>query len=91
MDFSEPVFTEATAHVTTDASAYTELLFSDVFSFAAPKQGSLQVRQAYAVIGDRNVTPFYVCIGKKTIGCGDFSTLSPSNPRRHVPRPRLTR
>lgn len=68
---------QATAHVTSYASVYTELLFSDVFSFAAPKQGSLQVRQAYAVIGDLNVTPFYLYIGKKNIGFGDFSTLSP--------------
>ncbi|MBB3207657.1 hypothetical protein FHS27_003482 [Rhodopirellula rubra] len=67
----------ATAHVTPYASVYTELLFSDVFSFADFKQGSLQVRQAYAVIGDLNVSPFYLYLGKKTIGFGDFSTLSP--------------
>jgi len=67
----------ATAHVTSFASVYTELLFSDVFSFRDFKQGSLQVRQAYAVIGDLSDSPFYLYLGKKNIGFGDFSTLSP--------------
>ncbi len=68
---------QATAQITPYASVYTELLFSDVFSFPAPKQGSLQVRQAYAVIGDLRVSPFYLYIGKKNVGFGDLSTLSP--------------
>ncbi len=67
----------ATAHITPYASVYTELLFSDVFSFADHKQGSLQVRQAYAVLGDLRHSPYYLYLGKKTIGFGDFSTLSP--------------
>ncbi|MCM2374396.1 hypothetical protein [Aporhodopirellula aestuarii] len=67
----------ATAHVAPFASVYTEVLFSDVFSFGDFKQGSLQVRQAYAVIGDWRVSPFYLYIGKKSVGFGDFSTLSP--------------
>ncbi|WP_144059919.1 hypothetical protein, partial [Rhodopirellula sallentina] len=67
----------ATVHLTSYASVYSELLFSDVFSFGDFKQGSLQVRQAYAVIGDFRVSPFYLYIGKKNVGFGDFSTLSP--------------
>lgn len=67
----------ATAHVTPYASMVGELLFSDVFSFGDFKQGSLQVRQAYAVLGDFRVSPFYLYIGKKNTGFGDFSTLSP--------------
>ncbi|TWU15115.1 hypothetical protein [Allorhodopirellula heiligendammensis] len=68
---------QATAQFTSYASVYTELLFSDVFSFAAPKQGSLQVRQAYAIVGDLRVSPLYLFIGKKNVGFGDLSTLSP--------------
>ena len=69
--------TQLTAHVAPAVSVYGELLFSDVFTFGDFKQGSLQVRQAYAVIGDLNVTPLYLYIGKKNLGFGDFSTLSP--------------
>ncbi len=67
----------ATAYVAPTVSVYGELLFSDVFSFGDFKQGSLQVRQAYAVIGDLEAWPFYFYLGKKNLGFGDFSTLSP--------------
>ena len=85
-DFSGDTATDArilqanahlTAHVAPAVSVYGELLFSDVFTFGDFKQGSLQVRQAYGVIGDLSVSPFYFYIGKKNIGFGDFSTLSP--------------
>lgn len=69
--------TQLTAHVAPAVSFYGELLFSDVFTFGDFKQGSLQVRQAFALIGDLEVSPFYLYIGKKNIGYGDFSTLSP--------------
>ncbi len=59
------------------AHAYFETLFSDVFSFGSFKQGSYQVRQAYVVIGDLSRTPWYGFIGKKNVGFGDMSTLSP--------------
>lgn len=56
---------------------YIETLFSDVFTFPSFNQGSYQVRQAYAVFGDFNRTPWYAFIGKKNIAFGDFGTLSP--------------
>lgn len=85
-DFSGDTATDArilqansqlTAHVAPAVSVYGELLFSDVFTFGDFKQGSLQVRQAYAVIGDLSVSPFYFYVGKKNVGFGDFGTLSP--------------
>lgn len=69
--------TSLTAYVAPAVSFYGELLFSDVFTFGDFKQGSLQVRQAYALIGDLEVSPFYFYLGKKNVGYGDFSTLSP--------------
>jgi hypothetical protein len=69
--------TQLTAYVAPAISVYGELLFSDVFSFGDFKQGSLQVRQAYAILGDLDVSPFYFYLGKKNIGFGDFGTLSP--------------
>lgn len=68
---------QVTATVTSWASVYAELLFSDVFSFGSFQQGSLQTRQAYAVLGDLNASPFYAYIGKKNVGFGDMQTLSP--------------
>lgn len=59
------------------ATGYFETLFSDVFSFSSFKQGSYQVRQAYVVFGDLDVTPFYLFLGKKNISFGDMGTLSP--------------
>ena len=56
---------------------YFETLFSDVFSFDNPKQGSFQVRQAYVVFGDFTRSSWYGYIGKKNVGFGDMSTLSP--------------
>ena len=85
-DFSGDTATDArilqansqlTAHVAPAISVYGELLFSDVFTFGDFKQGSLQVRQAYAVVGDLDASPFYFYVGKKNVGFGDFSTLSP--------------
>lgn len=66
-----------TAAVTSWATVYGELLFSDVFTFASFDQGSLQARQAYAVFGDLRQSPFYAYVGKKNIGFGDLQTLSP--------------
>lgn len=56
---------------------YFETLFSDVFSFDNPKQGSYQVRQAYVVFGDFSRSSWYGYLGKKNVGFGDMSTLSP--------------
>lgn len=56
---------------------YVETLFSDVFSFNAPKQGSFQVRQAFVLFGDQSRSPWYAFLGKKNVSFGDFSTLSP--------------
>ena len=64
-------------HFTPWISGYFETLFSDVFSFADHKQGSFQVRQAYVVLGNFDVTPWYAYIGKKNTSFGDMSTLSP--------------
>lgn len=58
-------------------TGYVDILFSDVFTFPDFKQGSFQVRQAYAVVGNKDVTPWYGFIGKKNVSFGDFSTLSP--------------
>ena len=58
-------------------TGHVDFLFSDVFSFGDFKQGSIQVRQAYAVVGNTNVTPIYGFVGKKYVSFGDFSTLSP--------------
>lgn len=85
-DFSGETATDArllqanshlTAYVAPAISVYGELLFSDVFTFGDFKQGSLQVRQAYALIGDLDSSPFYFYLGKKNVGFGDFGTLSP--------------
>lgn len=68
---------QVTARVTSWASVYAELLFSDVFTFGSFQQGSLQTRQAYAVLGNLNNSPFFAYIGKKNVGFGDMQTLSP--------------
>ncbi|OYP37621.1 LbtU family siderophore porin [Rhodopirellula sp. MGV] len=65
------------AYVNPWISGYGELLFSDVFTFPDFKQGSLQVRQAYAVFGDPTLTPWYVFLGKKNVSFGDMGTLLP--------------
>ncbi len=66
-----------TAHVSPWASAYVETLFSDVFTFPTFNQGSLQMRQAYAVVGNLDEFPLYAFIGKKNVSFGDMRTLSP--------------
>ena len=85
-DFSGDTATDArllqanahlTGYVAPAVSVYGELLFSDVFTFGDFKQGSLQVRQAYAILGDLDTAPYYFYLGKKNLGFGDFSTLSP--------------
>ena len=68
---------QLTAAVTSWASVYGELLFSDVFTFGSFEQGSLQTRQAYAVFGNLRRCPFYAYIGKKNVGFGDLQTLNP--------------
>lgn len=65
------------AHVNPWTHGYVETLFSDVFSFNAPKQGSFQVRQAFVVFGDQSRSPWYAFLGKKNVSFGDFETLSP--------------
>ncbi len=59
------------------AHGYMETLFSDVFTFPAPKQGSFQMRQAYVVFGNLEQSPWYAFMGKKTVSFGDMGTLSP--------------
>jgi len=66
-----------TAHVNSWINVYGELLFSDVFTFPTFEQGSLQMRQAYAVFGDLTQSPWYAFIGKKNVNFGDMGTLSP--------------
>lgn len=66
-----------TASITPAIHGYIETLFSDVFTFPTFNQGSYQVRQAYAVFGDFNRSPFYAHIGKKNVSFGDMGTLSP--------------
>ena len=66
-----------TAAVTSWATVYGELLFSDVFTFGSFDQGSLQARQVFAVFGDLSRCPFYAYIGKKNVGFGDLQTLNP--------------
>ena len=56
---------------------YVETLFSDVFTFADAKQGSFQMRQAYLVFGNPQLSPWYAFIGKKNVSFGDMGTLSP--------------
>ena len=65
------------AHVNNWINVYGEILFSDVFTFPGPKQGSLQMRQAYAVLGDLTQSPWYAFLGKKNVSFGDMGTLSP--------------
>ncbi len=68
----------ATAYFTPWAAGYVETLFSDVFTFTRdPRQGTFQVRQAYATFGNLREFPLYGFIGKKNVSFGDFSTLSP--------------
>ena len=67
----------AAVHAGSWVNLYGELLFSDVFAFPSFNQGSLQTRQAYAVIGDLSQTPWYAFIGKKNLSFGDMGTLSP--------------
>ena len=64
-------------HASSWISLYGELLFSDVFTFSSFKQGSLQTRQAYAVFGNLDESPWYAYIGKKNLSFGDMGTLSP--------------
>ncbi len=64
-------------HAAPGVSGYVETLFSDVFTFPTFNQGSFQMRQAYAVIGDLDRFPLYAFIGKKNVSFGDFRTLSP--------------
>ena len=64
-------------HATSRINLFGELLFSDVFTFPAFDQGSLQARQVYAVFGDLEECPWYAFIGKKNISFGDMGTLSP--------------
>lgn len=66
-----------TAHVNDWISVHGELLFSDVFTFPTFQQGSLQTRQAYAVFGDLDRSPWYAFLGKKNVSFGDMGTLSP--------------
>ena len=66
-----------TGHIGNYIHIHSELLFSDVFSFRDFKQGSLQMRQAYAVFGDLDQTPWYAFLGKKNLNFGDMGTLSP--------------
>ena len=66
-----------TAHVNHWINLHSELLFSDVFTFPDFKQGSLQVRQAYAVLGDLTRSPWYMYLGKRNVPFGDMGTLSP--------------
>lgn len=68
---------DAVANISPWITGYVDILFSDVFSFRDFKQGSLQVRQAYAVFGNLNESPLYGFIGKKNVSFGDFGTLSP--------------
>ena len=56
-----------TANITPWATIYLETLFSDVFTFPTFNQGSFQVREAYAVIGDLEASPFYNYVGKKIL------------------------
>lgn len=85
-DFSGTTVTDArllqanqalVAHVNPWTHGYVETLFSDVFSFNAPKQGSFQVRQAFVLFGDQSRSPWYAFVGKKNVSFGDFETLSP--------------
>ncbi|MEZ5943493.1 MAG: hypothetical protein R3C18_19025 [Planctomycetaceae bacterium] len=65
------------AHIAPWATAYVETLFSDVFTFPTFNQGSFQMRQAYAVLGNLDESPFYLFAGKKNVSFGDMRTLSP--------------
>lgn len=58
-------------------SGYFETLFSDVFTFADPRQNSFQVRQAYVTLGNLERLPIYAFIGKKNVSFGDMRTLAP--------------
>lgn len=85
-DFSGTTVTDArllqanqsfAASVAPGVHGYMETLFSDVFTFDDPKQGSFQVRQAYVVLGDLSQSPWYAFGGKKNVSLGDLGTLSP--------------
>ncbi len=55
-------------------TAYTQLEYTEI---EFPNQNPLQMRKAYAVIGDLNRSPIYGFIGRKTIDFGNFETYSP--------------
>lgn len=69
--------TSTVFHAAPWAHGYLETSFSDVFSFAASDQDSFRVREAYAVLGNQDITPLYAFIGRKTVPFGNFGTLSP--------------
>lgn len=67
----------AAVHVHDWISGYFETLFSDVFTFADPRQNSFQVRQAFVTLGNLERLPIYAFIGKKNVSFGDMRTLAP--------------
>lgn len=40
-------------------------------------QNNLQLRKAYAIIGNLDASPFYAAIGRKTVNFGDFDQFNP--------------
>lgn len=69
-----------TGALTENITTFAQILFSDTVTFATHKQGSLQMRRAYALFGNLDDSPIYGFIGKKDVAFGDMSTLSPFTP-----------
>jgi hypothetical protein len=69
-----------TGALTDSVTTFMQILFTDTVAFATHKQGSLQMRRAYALFGNLDKSGVYGFIGKKDVAFGDMSTLSPFTP-----------
>lgn len=74
-------FTLQNASLGITASAHDWVTLHGTYQYSeteyAGDQDELQLRQAYAVIGNLNQSPVYAAIGRKTIDFGEFATFSP--------------
>lgn len=69
-----------TGALTDNITTFMQILFTDTVAFDSHKQGSLQMRRAYALWGNLDACGLYAFIGKKDVAFGDMSTLSPFTP-----------
>ena len=73
---------QASGSLTPWLGVYTELLYNPEQSFGAgtittTTRNQVQVRKAYAMIGDKSKSPFYLTLGKQDIPFGLMDSVSP--------------